>query len=243
MRKQLLYRDLAEYYDLIYSARDKDYEKESEDLKKIILRHKKTKGKRLVDVACGTGRHLGYLKKYFSCIGVDINKEIIKIARRKVKGVKFKKASMVTMRLNKKFDVITCLFSSIGYVKTYSNLRKTLSNFSDHMVEGGVLVIEPWLNEKVYKVGSPHLTVYDGKDVKIARANISKKKGNISILDMHYLIAERDKDVKYFSDRHELGMFKVDKFLKIMKNSGFEVKFIKKGLGQNERGLYLGIKK
>ena len=32
---------------------------------------------------------------------------------------------MIDMDLGKKFDVITCLFSSIGYVKTYSNLEQT----------------------------------------------------------------------------------------------------------------------
>lgn len=93
-------------------------------LKKLISRYKKSKGRDLLDVACGTGNHLKYLKNSFSCTGTDIDEEMLSIARKKVKGVVFKKADMTTLSLNKKFDVITCLFSSIGYVKTYANLRK-----------------------------------------------------------------------------------------------------------------------
>jgi len=202
-----------------------------------------TPGDSVFDVACGTGRHLKFLKESFSCTGVDLNEEMLKIAKKNVKGIKFKQSDMVKMNLNIKFDIITCLFSSIGYVKTYSNLQKTINNFSAHLFKGGVLIIEPWFEKSSYRVGFPHLTVYDGKDIKIARVNISKRKGNMSILDMHYLVAEKNKDVKYFTDRHEMGMFEVDRFLKIMEKVGFRASFLKKGIKKGNRGVYLGIKK
>ena len=56
---------------------------------------------------------------------------------------------MTTMSLGRRFDVITCLFSTIGYVKTYQNLAKTLRNFADHLRPGGLLLIEPWFTEEI----------------------------------------------------------------------------------------------
>ena len=53
MKRQAIYRHLAEYYDLLYP--EKDYKKESDKIRKIIKRHKKTNGNHLLEVACGTG--------------------------------------------------------------------------------------------------------------------------------------------------------------------------------------------
>lgn len=236
----MLYRELGKYYDLIYSS--KDYKKEANEIIKLISRYKKSKGIEILDVGCGTGHHLKYLKNKFSCTGIDINEDILNVARKNVKGVVFKKANMINFHFNKKFDIITCLFSSIGYAKNYTNLRRTIINFSNHLKTGGVLIIEPWLTKSAYKDGSLHMTTYDGKDVKISRISVSKLKGNISILNMHYLIAEKNKDVKYSSDKHELGLFERGKILKIMKESGFKTEFFKKGLMEG-RGIYLGIKR
>jgi hypothetical protein len=58
---------------------------------------------------------------------------------------------------------------------------------------------------------------------------------------MHYLVAERGESVKHFVDRHELGLFEIDKTLMIMKKAGFQAKFLKKGL-MKDRGLLVGVK-
>ncbi len=134
MKNQSLYRELAPYYDFLYSK--KNYEKEADKIIEIINRYKKSKGNNLLEVACGTGNYLHYFTKDFNCYGIDINQGVLDIAKRKVKLAKFKKEDMVNFSLGHKFDVIVCLFSSIGYVKTYSNLKKTIKNFSNHLEEG-----------------------------------------------------------------------------------------------------------
>jgi ubiquinone/menaquinone biosynthesis C-methylase UbiE len=194
----------------------------------------------LLEVACGTGHHLEYLKQNFSCTGIDINQGILDVAKKKFKDITFKKADMINFNLNEEFDVITCLFSSISYVKTYANLKKTINNFSKHLKPGGIVIIEPWFTKATYTIGTPHMTIYDSKDIKIARLNISEIKGNISEMDMHYLIAEKDNDVKHFVDRHEMGLFEIDKTLQYMKEAGLSAKALK---NSGKRGLFIGIKK
>ncbi|MFP4402961.1 MAG: class I SAM-dependent DNA methyltransferase [Candidatus Woesearchaeota archaeon] len=239
MKQKSLYTDLAKYYDLIYSW--KDYMKESEKLVKLILKYKKSNGNNLLEVGCGTGKHLSYLKNNFSCIGIDLNLGILNIAKKNVKDVSFKKADMINFNLNKKFDIITCLFSSIGYVKTYKNLEKTIKNFSLNLNKGGVLIIEPWFTMAIYKKGLPHMTVYEDDKIKIARLSVSNIKKNVSILDMHYLIAEKNKTVLHFIDRHELGLFEIDKTLKIMEKYNLKAKYLKNGFSKN-RGLFICVK-
>ena len=56
MKHQLLYKDLAKYYDLIYEW--KDYKKEVEKIEGIIKKTKKSRGKDLLEMACGTAHHM-----------------------------------------------------------------------------------------------------------------------------------------------------------------------------------------
>lgn len=235
----MMYKELAKYYDLIYSW--KDYKGEVNKIKNLIKNYKESDGNELLDVGCGTGKHLEYLKKDFSCTGSDINNEMLEIARENISDVEFIEADMITMDLKSTFDIILCLFSGIGHVKTYENLKKTIITFSNHVKKGGVAIIEPWLTKSTYDAGRPGMTTYDSEDIKIARLNTTKIQNNLSILEFHYLICERNKDAKYFEDKHELGLFETDIFIDYMKEAGLKAEFLKDGLMKG-RGLYIGIK-
>jgi len=239
MKEQLLYRDLAKYYDLIYSW--KDYKKEAATIEKIISKYKKSSGKNLLEVGCGTGHHLRYFQKKFDCTGIDINKDILGIAKKSAKNTRFIRADMIDFRLNRKFDIITSLFSSIGYVKTYANLKKTIFNISSHLKVGGVIIIEPWFTKSSFIPGHANMTTYDGKDTKICRMSISRVEGDISVLDMQYLVAQTGKGVTHYVDRHEMGLFDTDKTLEFMLQAGLKSVFLKNGL-EEDRGLFVGVK-
>ncbi|TXT59603.1 MAG: Methyltransferase type 11 [Promethearchaeota archaeon] len=234
-----MYKDIANIYDLIYSF--KNYKKEIEALKTFILENKETDGMDLLDVACGTGKHLKYLKSDFRCTGIDKSKEMLEIAKTNNEDVEFIHADMIDFDLGQKFDVILCLFSSIGYVKTLENLGRTLQNFSNHLKKGGVLIIEPWFTKSSYKEGTTHLLTHEDEDVKIARMNLSKRKGNLSILEMHYLIGEKGKEIIHFTEEHVLGLFKITNILELMEMVGFQARFLKEGLIE-ERGLFIAKK-
>ena len=122
--------------------------KQTKKIIELINKHKKSKGKELLDVACGTGTHISLLKKKFNCTGVDLNEDMLRVARKKVRGVVFRKADMASFSLNKKFDVITCLFSAIGHLKTDRQIERAIESFSRHLKQGGVLVIEPWITKE-----------------------------------------------------------------------------------------------
>ena len=239
MKEQMIYRELAKYYDYLYKG--KDYATEVSKIKELITKYKEIDGNHLLEVGCGTGHHIKYLKDVYKCTGLDLNEGILEVARENVPDVDFIQLDMINMDLGRKFDVITCLFSSIGYVKTCFNLEKTLDGFSRHLFRGGVAIIEPWFTKEVYDVGRPFIDTYEDDDLKIARANVSEIEGNVSVMDMNYLIAERGKGVKHFVDRHELGLFEVDQTLKIMSRVGFNAKYLPDGLMKN-RGLYIGKK-
>lgn len=238
-KQEKMWTKLAKYYDLLYAW--KPYEEEANIIHDLIQKHKKTSGSEMLDVACGTGNHIQFLKKHYKITGIDLSKNMLKIAKKKFPNLKFQQANMISFDLKKKFDVIICLFSSIGYVKTYDNLKKTIACFSKHLKNGGVLIIEPFITKKAYKSGKLSATFIDEPNIKMCRMNISQKRGNLAILDFHFLIATKE-GVEYLRDKHELGLFDIDKFLKILKDNGFQAKFLQNGL-MKKRGLYVAVKK
>ena len=234
----LQYKELAKYYDASYHW--KDYKIESECVHLLIKKYKKTKGKDLLEVACGTGNHIEYLKKNYNITGLDLNKQMLDIARKKFKGIEFVKEDMRSFSLKKKFDVIVCLFSSIAYLPNKAELKKAIKNFSKHLADGGVMIIESFIRPETFEPGHINSFYLNQPDSKFFSVCVSKRRKNIAVLDEHILIADKS-GVKYIKDHHELTMFKTNDFLGIMKREGLKPVYLKNGLMQN-RGLFIGIK-
>jgi ubiquinone/menaquinone biosynthesis C-methylase UbiE len=235
-----IYRDLARYYDVIHQW--KDYEGEVRRLLALIAKYKRSRGRALLELACGTGAHARFLARRFDVVATDLNEGMLKVARRKTKDVKFVRADMAQFDLRRRFDMVVCLFSSIGYLKTYERLEEAIDRIGRHLVPGGVAVIEPWFTRENYAAGKPHAGVMSNDDVRIARVSVSKARGMLSVMEMHYLVAERGKSVRHYVDRHELAMFEPQRFIRYMTAAGMQTRFLKHGLTR-DRGLYVGVKR
>ncbi|MBI5351149.1 MAG: class I SAM-dependent methyltransferase [Chloroflexi bacterium] len=229
----------ANYYDEIYASIDKDYSVETKRLQKFIQKHNKSGGHKLLDVACGTGTHANLLNQYYHVEGLDLDSKMLSIARKKYPGIKFHHGDMLDFNLNRNFDVITCLFSSIGYVRTKPNLAKAIRNMAGHLLPGGVLLVEPWFSFEEWNVGHVHMTVVNRDDLKIVRMSRSSRKGNVSIIEFQYLIGT-SKRIEHRSEIHKLGLFSAQDHINAFESAGLKTTHDIKGL--DGRGLYIGVK-
>jgi len=229
----------AKYYDEIYASMDKNYLAEANKTHKFIQKHKMSKGKQLLDVACGTGAHAGLLSKHYKVEGLDVDSKMLSIARKKHPKLRFHQGDMVSFDLESQFDVIVCLFSSIGYVKTKSRLQKAIKSMSHHLLPGGVLLVEPWFSSKQWNVGHNHMITLNRPKLKITRISRSLRRGDISILEFHYLFGT-PKGIEHFTEIHELGLFTHKEYMDAFEAARLNVIHDPKGL--DGRGLYIGRK-
>lgn len=230
-----MYCKTERYYDKIYSF--KDYQAEAHYLTAVIRQHLRSGGNRLLDVACGTGRHIEHLKRVFSVEGLDINAELLELARQQNPDVLFHQADMIHFELAGRFDVVTCLFSSIGYVRTLENLRQAIGCMARHIVPGGLVVVEPWFTPDTWQPATVHAVFINEPQLKIARVNTSFVQGRLSYFDLHYLIGTPE-GTEHFVERHELGLFDRDEMTAAFEAAGFETSYDPEGL--MGRGLYIG---
>lgn len=128
----------AARYDLIYA--DKPYAAEAAFVAKLAG----AGGGRLLDVACGTGRHAGEFAAIgFDVSGVDYNEELLAIARSRSPGVSFRHGDMRALAAPQRpYDVVTCLFDSIGYPVDDEQIVAALRSLAGQLAPDGVLVFE-----------------------------------------------------------------------------------------------------
>ena len=193
-----------ELYDLFYE--EKDYHGEAARVRELALA--RVPGARtLLDVACGTGTHLEYLRRWFEVEGVDLDPGLLDVARRRLPHAPLHVGDMRTMDLGRTFDVVTCLFSSIGYVVTIDGLHEAVAAMARHMEPHGVLFVEPWLSPDRFDPSRPaQMKVVERDGFQAVRTNSSRVEGNRSILEFHYLVT-RAGSVEHMTETHTLGLF------------------------------------
>ena len=227
------------FYDAIYGTM-KDYAREAEQIHAVIEQYKQSPGTTLLDVACGTGRHIPFLRQHYTVEGLDLDEQMLAIARQRNPEVTFHHADMVDFDLGRKFDVITCLFSSIGYAKTVPRLNQTLRTMRRHLHAGGVVLIEPWLTPEQYQVGHLAATFVNEPNLKIARMNKSALENGVSIMNFHYLVATPE-GIEHFTELHELGLFSHQDYIGAFRTNTFDVVHDADPEKLMGRGLYIGI--
>lgn len=231
-----MFNKSARFYDAIYHF--KDYKAAAETLELTIKRFAPN-AKTLLDTACGTGKHIQHLKDSYDCEGLDLNDELLEIARERCPGVRFVCADMTDFRTGRSYDVVTCLFSSIAYVRTRENLFNAVKTMSEHLNPGGLLIIEPWFSKENFWVDHVTANHYDSKELKITWMYTSKIEYGFSVLDIHYLTGTPH-EVTHFTEKHVLGLFSDEEYRQAFEEAGLEVYYDKDGLFG--RGMYIGVK-
>lgn len=233
-----MFEKSAALYDSYYSFLD--YSTASLELRSII-RQLDPNAETLLDVACGTGKYLKNLRKYYRVEGLDINPELLDIARERCPGVPFHELDMVKFDLGNKFDVVTCLFVSISYVKTIENAEAAVASMARHLNPGGILIIEPWVSPENCWTDKVTAEFTESTDLKIVRMYTHEIEGKISVFDINYLVGTPE-GVSYFKERQELGLFTHEEYTDAFEKAGLSVTHYDRGLfPKHNYGLYIGI--
>ena len=223
-------------YDLIYQS-FKDYAAEAAQVDEII-RSRNPDAKSLLDVACGTGLHLEHLASRYTCEGVDLDPGQLEVARARMPDVPLHQGDMIDFDLGRSFDVVTCLFSSIGYVKSEEELDRAVATMARHLSPGGLLLIEPWFFPQAFIHGHVGVVTVESDDVHVVRMHTSKIVGDRSIMEFHYLVGTSE-SVEHFTEIHDTGLFPRSSYERAFEAAGLDHEFDEEGLFG--RGLFVAV--
>jgi SAM-dependent methyltransferase len=136
------YQRLSQFYDIDWS----DFSRQYFDLIDELLHQHELVPARVLDIACGTGTLAISLAQHGHLVhGVDISPEMIAIAKSKSVGMtnlSFDIQDMVHLKVDGKFDLVTCTFDSINYIVRLNDLRKLFRRAASVLNERGLFIFD-----------------------------------------------------------------------------------------------------
>ncbi len=237
--RPLMFYRLAAQYDALTGS--KDSRQEVAYLETLARRFGRSGGRSWLDVACGTGRHLQFLRRHYRVVGIDLSAPMLRVARRRLPSVRLRRGDMRTFTLRESFDVVSCLFSAIGHLRSEGELETAFRNFARHLKPGGVCIVEPWIDPASFRAGFVQLVSHADPTGAIARMSVSARRGHRSIVHYEYLVGQPGRKVLHFSE-DDIGLLvSRRRLLEMMRRAGLEARFLARGLTPG-RGLLLGRK-
>lgn len=132
----------SRYYHILYKERD-NYEAKIfiDNLIKYLKIPTKSK---IIDIACGKGRHSIYLEqKKMTVTGIDLSNKSINHAKKfESNNLHFFIHDMRKKFKEEKYDVAVNLFTSFGYFKTNEEHQASINSMALNLKKEGLLIID-----------------------------------------------------------------------------------------------------
>lgn len=235
------YGGLARWYDALYDARGKDYAAEADALLEVAS----TLGvhvRSLLDVACGTGRHLAAVAPRLSEVaGLDASPAMLAVARTRLDAdVPLVEGDMRRFDLGRRFDMVTCLFSAIGHVADGDELDAAIASMARHVAPGGVLLVQPWLTPDTVRPGGVRdLVCATTDDGVVAPAASSRLDGDATVVSFAWAIATAD-GVHTAEEHLRMPVFTRERYLAAVVRAGLAPRWLDEEGEWAGRGLVIG---
>jgi SAM-dependent methyltransferase len=206
------------FYPILYKNRDW---KEAEVFVSNLLTYlKPSQNDKVLDLACGRGRHSIFLSQYeLDIVGMDLSKESIAVAKENEKeNLRFYEGDMRNSFPEQNFDLIFNLFTSFGYFEDENDNIKVLQNIKKALKEKGSLVLDFFNPTQVIK----KLIPYQTKNIqniafKIEKYIVSKH------IEKHIYIQNEDKNYHFVE---KVQLFSKNDFLKMFEKIGLKIQNI-----------------
>jgi SAM-dependent methyltransferase len=213
----------ARHYDVVYA--DKPYASEAGFVDSLLQEAGVPRG-RLLDLACGTGRHSReFAALGWEVTGVDYSEALLERARVNAPDTRLVLQDMRELDLpGESFDAITCLFDSIGYPLDDAGVVAALTSAAGHLAPGGAFVAE-FLHAPAMLTDAAPVRVRefaisdDAKLIRISRTRLDEDRG---VMEVEFELIELHDDGTYerWLESQSNRFFAPDEMQKLLDKAG-----------------------
>lgn len=236
------------HYDAMYA--DKDYRG---DVAWILARLKPLSPTSVLDVACGTGAHLAeFARCGLRVTGTDLSADMVQATRHRLaaavpdRPARVEVQDLTELDLGERFDLVTCLFSSLAYAGSVPRLRRAILGLARHVRPGGAVVIEPFFAPDQWLASAVGHDVVQSEGQTIVRVVRSSTEaldsgGLLASLDFHTVVGQAD-SIEYWDESHRLLVAEPEAYMAPLRELDWTVEFDPAGLGARNagRGIIVG---
>ena len=239
-----LYGDLSSWWPLLSAP--EDYEEEAEFYAEILAANSARRPRTILELGCGGGNNASHLKGRFKLTLVDLSEEMLAISRALNPECEHLQGDMRTLRLGRTFDAVF-VHDAIMYMTTEDDLLATIRTGAEHLRPGGAALFAP---DHVRESFEPAARC-GGHDVGTRAARYLEwtwdpdPADTTYVSDFVYLLRDERGRVRSEYDRHTLGLFPRDAWMRLLSEAGLQAKLIPyedRNIEPGSGDLFVGVK-
>jgi SAM-dependent methyltransferase len=221
-------RNFVLYYDMRAELLIRNVDQEIDFFEFVFTKFAGTPVKKILDVACGTGRHyIPLMQKGYEVKGVDLSQNMLNILRKKADGLALKpdifRKDMRDIDFADEFHAIICMNSAFQYLLTDDDILKTLRMFHKSLEYRGVVIID-MMNflSLLGRYKENIIRNYSVDGIKIKQA-IEHSVDNVSAIWNHreFGIIEKEGETFTYEELHRFRMLNYNEISNLLGEAGF----------------------
>jgi SAM-dependent methyltransferase len=127
-------------------------------------------GKRLLDLACGTGElSCRFAMQGYQVTGVDLSEDMLAVAMAKVEEeglrIPFFQQNMAELEIMDKFNFITIFCDSINYLLSEQEVLQTFEGVANHLTEDGLFLFDVHTEHKMENIFKDQTFTHIDEDI------------------------------------------------------------------------------
>jgi len=223
---KMLFSEYSDFYDLYYA--DKDYVAEVDFVLELAHRFGDAP-KTLLDMGCGTGRHLEeFVKRGLKCDGFDISAKMLSQAKERLagSGVSLQKGNLIDFENHKQYDLVIAMFAVMGYLSDNEQLLAGLRTAKKHLKSNGVFIFDGWFGPAVLaqKPEKRRHEYEDGQNT-VVRKVVPSLDPIRQTVTVHYDVSvnHNGKIIKQIQENHGMRLIFIREMALLMQSAGLKL--------------------
>ncbi|WP_310739964.1 MULTISPECIES: class I SAM-dependent DNA methyltransferase [Psychrilyobacter] len=215
-----MYKNFSKVYDIMMEYADYDGWK---DIIEEKIERYGDAPKTILDLGCGTGEVLLRLLPNYEMTGVDLSKEMVEIANRKIDAASFYVQDMRELKLDKKHDVVISLFDTVNHLISMEGLKKTFSSVWKNLNEDGLYIFDVVTRELMDEMFPGGNFIDDRGDIMIIWEHEEDMEEGVDYVDTTFFVKQKNGMFKKITEEYVKKIFTVDEIMNTAKEAGFQV--------------------
>jgi len=220
-----LYRDLANWWPILSAP--EDYAEEAETYRRVIMSQAIALPRTMLELGCGGGNNASHLKRHFLMTLTDLSPGMLEVSRILNPECEHVLGDMRDIRLGRQFDAVF-VHDAISYMTSEYDLSRVARTAYEHCRPDGIVLFAPdFTRETFISRTSNGGHDYGRRALRYLQWDWDPQPDDtVYVSDMVYLLKNEDGTVRCVYDRHTLGLFSKDVWIRIMTDSGFDARAV-----------------
>jgi SAM-dependent methyltransferase len=234
-----MYNELAKWWPLL--SPPEDYVDEAEFFLPLLAEITASQPATMLEIGSGGGNNALHMKSAFESVTlVDLSSEMLEVSRQLNPDCEHLQGDMRTVRLDRTFDVVF-IHDAIDYMTTTEALKQAIETAFVHCKSGGMALFVPDEVRETFEPATDHGGEDgDGRAIRYLEWSYDPDESDTTyITDYIIVMREGNQPVTVENDRHTIGLFPRDEWLRLMREIGFKADFV---VDPFERHVFVGRK-